>query len=31
MNGYGWGSGRKEEAKEISIQTVETGGAGGLV
>ena len=31
MNGHGWGGGKKEEAKEIYIQTVEIGGSGGLV
>ena len=30
MNGYGWGGGRKEEARERSIQTVETGGEEGI-
>ena len=31
MNGYGRGGGRKEEANERSRQTVETGGAGGVL
>ena len=31
MNDYGWGGGRKEEAKEIPRQAVEIDGAGGLV
>ena len=30
-DGYRWGVGKKEEAKERSRKTVETGGTGGMV